>query len=113
MLTEPAEGLRTVLAEREGTVIGFAAAGAPVSPEPPPAASHELYMIYLLAAHHGCGAGQAMLDMVLGDSAAFLWVAAENPRAHAFYERNGFRLDSVEKADPRVPSFLERRMVRP
>jgi ribosomal protein S18 acetylase RimI-like enzyme len=113
MLTDPSPGLTTVLADREGEVIGFAAAGAPASPELPPPATREVFMIYLLAAHHGCGAGQAMLDAVVGDAAAFLWVAADNPRAHAFYVRNGFRFDGVEKADSRVPSFVERRMVRP
>ena len=54
-----------------------------------------------------------MLDAVLGSASASLWVAARNPRAHRFYERNGFRFDGVEKADERVPTFLERRMVRP
>lgn len=103
---------RTVLAEREGQVVGFAHAGLPASPEQPPPADRELFMIYLLEAHHGCGAAQAMLDAVLGDAPAFLWVAAVNPRAQAFYLRNGFAFDGVEKSDERVPTFLERRMVR-
>lgn len=101
-----------VVAIREGEVVGFASAGPPASPEQPPPADRELFMIYLLAAHHGCGAAQAMLDAVLGDAAAFLWVAAINPRAQAFYRRNGFDFDGVEKVDDRVPTFVERRMVR-
>ncbi|UYN84327.1 MAG: GNAT family N-acetyltransferase [Microcella sp.] len=112
MVGDPAPGSRTVLAELHGEIVGFASAGTPVSPEQPAPASLELFMIYLLEAHHGCGAAQAMLDAVLGDEPAFLWVAAENPRAQAFYERNRFRADGLEKPDDRVPTFLERRMVR-
>lgn len=37
--------------------------------------------------------GQALLDAAIGDAGAFLWVAADNPRAHAFYRRNGFAAD--------------------
>lgn len=112
MVDDPAPGSRTVVAELRGEIVGFASAGTPVSPEQPAPADRELFMIYLLEAHHGCGAAQAMLDLALGDEPAFLWVAAENLRAHAFYERNGFRFDGFEKPDDRVPTFLERRMVR-
>lgn len=113
MVYDPAPGSRTVVAERGGEVIGFASAGNPISPEDPPPAGTELHMIYLLAEHHGSGAGQAMLDAVVGDRPAFLWVATENPRAQAFYRRNGFALDGLEKPDERVPSFRESRMVCP
>jgi len=106
MVDDPAPGSRTVVAELHGEVVGFASAGTPVSPEQPAPADRELFMIYLLEVHHGCGAAQAMLEPV------FLWVASVNPRAHAFYERNGFRFDGFEKPDDRVPTFLERRMVR-
>ena len=47
--------------------------------------------IYLLAAHHGSGAAQELLEAVLGDRPASLAVAVDNPRAQAFYRRNGFR----------------------
>jgi ribosomal protein S18 acetylase RimI-like enzyme len=103
---------RVVVAVRAGEIVGFASAGLPASPEQPPPADRELFMIYLLAEHHGCGAAQAMLEAVLGEEPAFLWVAAQNPRAQSFYERNGFRFDRFEKPDDRVPTFLERRMVR-
>ncbi len=112
VLSHAAPASRTVLAERGGQVVGFAHAGLPASPEQPPPADRELFMIYLLEAHHGCGAAQAMLDAVLGVEPAFLWVAAINPRAQAFYLRNGFEFDGIEKADDRVPTFMERRMVR-
>ncbi len=35
--------------------------------------------IYVLASHHGTGAGQSLLDAAIGDAAACLWVADDNP----------------------------------
>lgn len=40
------------------------------------------------------------------------WVAKENPRAIAFYRRNGFELDGAEQTDPGAPSITDARMVR-
>jgi ribosomal protein S18 acetylase RimI-like enzyme len=72
-----------------------------------------LESIYLLAAQHGSGAAQALLDAALGDAPAYLFVAADNPRATRFYERNGFRFDgaSEEFAFVRTP-VTSLRMVR-
>ncbi|WP_447944255.1 hypothetical protein [Microbacterium aurum] len=53
-----------------------------------------------------------MLDEVLGTEPAMLWVAKENPRATAFYLRNGFRFDGVEQTDPHAPLITDARMVR-
>lgn len=50
----------------------------------------ELWGIYLLKAHQGAGLGQKLLDAALGAEPAALWVAEDNPRAQAFYRRNGF-----------------------
>lgn len=72
IIADAAPESRTVVAVREGEVVGFA----------------------------------------LDDAPAFLCVAAVNPRAQAFYRRNGFEFDGTEKPDDRVPTFLERRMVR-
>ena len=41
-----------------------------------------------------------------------LWVAKENPRAVAFYLRNGFRFDGVEQTDPHAPLITDARLVR-
>jgi L-amino acid N-acyltransferase YncA len=70
----------------------------------------ELEGIYLRASHYGSGAGQALLDAALGSSPAFLWVAADNPRAHAFYARNGFTADGTTDTLPLggVPVPVER-----
>ncbi|MFS0713038.1 GNAT family N-acetyltransferase [Microbacterium sp. 2P01SA-2] len=95
---EPAHDLgRTWVAVTSGTIVGFAVSGA--SRDDPPAAPLELYAIYVRAAHYGTGAGQALLDAALGDEPASLWVLTDNPRARAFYARNGFRPDGVAKDD--------------
>lgn len=74
----------------DGQIVGFASTrvGGDDAPRP-----RELSGIYVLAAQHGSGAGQRLLDAAIGDSPAFLTVAADNPRAHAFYRRNRFELD--------------------
>lgn len=41
-----------------------------------------------------------------------LWVAKDNPRAVAFYRRNGFDFDGVEQRDPGAPKITDARMVR-
>jgi ribosomal protein S18 acetylase RimI-like enzyme len=69
-------------------------------------------MLYVAAADHGGGAGQALLDAVLEEGPAVLWVAKENPRAIAFYRRNGFEFDGAEQTDPMVPTIIDVRMLR-
>lgn len=56
-------------------LVGVAAAGGTDDPEAP--VSLELRMIYTLKRVHGQGAGQLMLDAVIGQSAAFLWVRGD------------------------------------
>lgn len=98
------------VAEIDGQLVGFAGAGVAVKePAPRPL---ELYMIYLAKAAHGSGIGQQLLDGVLPPVPAFLWVARDNPRARAFYVKNGFVADGTEFTDPRTPDFVEMRMVR-
>ncbi len=98
------------VAERENEIIGFAHTGPPRDEEPP--RDLELSTIYLLAAHHGSGLGQLLLDAVLGDRKASLWVLDENARAIAFYRKNGFALDGAEKIDPDYGNIREVRLVR-
>lgn len=101
MLADPStcRGVRVALDDTG--VIGFAA----VQPTPGPEAAppEELTMLYVLARAHGTGTGQALLDDLLADRPASLWVAADNPRAHAFYQRNGFTPDGAESAFGPIP----------
>lgn len=70
----------------------------------------ELNAIYIRASHYGSGAGQLLLDAAIRSSPAFLWVAADNPRARAFYTRNGFTADGATDTYPLggVPVPVER-----
>ncbi|MDJ0317575.1 GNAT family N-acetyltransferase [Arthrobacter antibioticus] len=98
------------VAETEGDIVGFALAGPAKGSDAP--RELELYMIYLRIHAQGTGAGQMLIDEVLGDSKAILWVAEKNPRDHAFYRRNNFRPDGSTKTDPDSPEVVEVRFVR-
>lgn len=87
------ETYATSVAVDKSGIIGFAAVQA--ATEVDAIRPEELTMLYLLARAHGSGAGQALLDTALADRPASLWVAADNPRAHAFYRRNGFEPDGA------------------
>lgn len=99
---------RVALAERDGDVIGIAMAG----PAQGSGAQRgtQLYVLYVVAAEHGTGAGAVLLDAVIGphDSAA-LWVADPNPRAQAFYRKHGFVADGTVDVEDGVRVI---RMVR-
>ncbi|GAB2694391.1 ribosomal protein S18 acetylase RimI-like enzyme [Microbacterium marinum] len=104
------EDLTVRLAEVDGVLVGLAMSGPPQGDDPP--RDRQLYFIYVAASAHGTGAGQALLEAVLGDAPALLWVAKQNPRAIAFYRRNGFAFDGVEQLDPGAPAITDLRMVR-
>jgi GNAT superfamily N-acetyltransferase len=96
------------VAERDGEVIGIAMIGPSRSSESQ--WGTQLYVLYVVAAEHGTGAGAALLDAVIGphDSAA-LWVADPNPRAQAFYRKHRFVADGTANVEDGV---REIRMVR-
>ncbi|MGY4642443.1 N-acetyltransferase family protein [Cellulomonas sp. URHB0016] len=97
-----------VLAEADGDVVGMALAGPPS--EDDATWTRQLYVLYTLRAVHGSGAGAALLAAVLDpDAPAALWVADPNPRAQAFYRRQGFVPDGTSKVDDGVHAI---RMVR-
>lgn len=113
VLERPGDDVTVKIAEIHEVIIGFAWVGPSVGVEgEDPPRDRQLYAIYVSAAHHGTGAGQALLDETLGDGPAILWVAKENPRATAFYLRNGFRFDGVAQVDPHAPMITDARMVR-
>ncbi len=98
------------VAERDGDVVGFAVAGRPRDEHPP---RHlELGLLYLLRTEYGSGAGQALLEAALGDRPASLWVAEGNPRAVAFYRRNGFEPDGSRQVEEQWGGMVSIRMVR-
>jgi GNAT superfamily N-acetyltransferase len=91
--TQLESGPPRIVAEAEGELIGFAVAGPSRDPEPP--VPHELYAVYLRRLWYGTGVAQALLDAVLGDRPASLWVLEDNLRARGFYARNGFVADGA------------------
>ncbi|PSL37048.1 ribosomal protein S18 acetylase RimI-like enzyme [Labedella gwakjiensis] len=98
------------VAELDGRIVGFASAG-PSRPGVQKRAT-ELSMIYTLAEVHGRGIGDALLDAVLGDGPAQLWVAEQNPRARRFYARHGFTWDGTRKLDEHIADLAEVLLVR-
>lgn len=104
---------RVAVATADDVIVGVALADRPQEAgDVATGVAQQLNVLYLLRAHHGSGLGQRMLDAVLDDGAALLWVAKDNPRAQAFYRRNGFTPDGTEIVDQDVPTFIECRMVR-
>ena len=90
-------GYRHVVAELDGEIVGFAGSGPGRDAGKP--TEHELYFVYLLQAHQGSGIGQALFDAVVDPGPTYLWVAADNPRAHRFYARNGYLPDGQERTE--------------
>lgn len=102
VLTEERYGsFQAAVAESDGAVVGIALAGP--ATEADVAWDTQLYVLYLLAAFHGSGAGRGLMEAVLpAGASAGLWVADPNPRAQAFYVKQGFEPDGVTKVDDGV-----------
>ncbi|MFT3798862.1 GNAT family N-acetyltransferase [Microbacterium sp.] len=110
-LTEPRyRDRRFAVAELAGDIVGIALSGPRLGADDAELPGLQLYILYLLRAHHGTGAGGLLLDAVVPPgAAALLWVADPNPRAQAFYRRNGFVADGAEQEEFGI---REIRMVR-
>ena len=103
---------RMLAHDPDGELVGIAASGPGRDEDSP--CDVELFMLYTLQRIQGRGVGQALLDALLGDGPAYLWVLDDNPRAQAFYRRNGFVPDGKRQlCDPSWYSLPEHRMVRP
>ncbi len=83
------------VAETAGRIVGWATSSDGRDDDRPVA--RELEGIYLLASVYGSGAGQDLLAVAIGDRPAYLWMLDDNPRAEAFYRRNGFERDGVAR----------------
>ncbi|NHN54775.1 GNAT family N-acetyltransferase [Calidifontibacter sp. DB0510] len=108
-LTDPQYADRqTAVLEHDGDLVGIAMTAPPGDDDA--TWSRQLYVLYVLAEHHGSGAARSLVEAVLPpDTSAALWVADPNPRAQAFYAKLGFRPDGTDLVDDGV---REIRMVR-
>lgn len=102
------EDRKACVAEVDGEIVGFSGT-RPGGDGPRELA---LWGIYLLRRFHGSGLAQQLLDAAIGDEPAFLWVAEDNPRARAFYQRNRFRLDGHRDVEEDWEDMVVVRMVR-
>lgn len=103
------------VAESDRAIVGIAMAGPPEnteSAEDERPEDRHLYVLYAYRSMHGTGVGQDLLDAVIDPSVTTaLWVADPNPRAQAFYSKNGFVADGTVKTDD-YDGVREVRMVR-
>jgi ribosomal protein S18 acetylase RimI-like enzyme len=101
----------------DGDVIGFVAIGDERTDTPPDPLHGEVYALYVLPEHWGDGAGHALMNTATSQLAArgfgivSLWVLEGNPRAIAFYERQGFA-HTGERILSRFDGLPEVRFIR-
>jgi GNAT superfamily N-acetyltransferase len=96
----PPDGWATFVAERDSSVIGFAAVG----PSRDEQDVGELYAIYVEPDAWSTGAGRALIveaeaELARSYPVATLWVLTANPRARRFYELAGWHPDGSVKAE--------------
>lgn len=108
MLGDPT-GDAVWLAHRDGAAVGFASASAAGTEE---VRSLRLWGLYVRASEYGLGTAANLLQLAVGDAPCYLWVAAGNPRAQAFYRKHGFDLDGAERTVQRWGDLRTVRMVR-
>jgi len=100
---------RVAVAGRDGELAGIAMSGPP-GDAAAAAWMRQLSVLYVYAAGHGTGAGEALLEAVIDPAEpAALWVADPSPRAQAFYRKHGFAADGTARSGDEV---REIRMVR-
>jgi GNAT superfamily N-acetyltransferase len=110
---EPDPGTVQLVGTADGVPVGFAMAGP--TRDDPPDPPHELYVVNVLAEHHGTGLGERLLTGALtptaGAGPVSLWVVRGNARARSFYARLGFTPDGRTKPHPGT-GVIEERWVR-
>lgn len=101
---------RVAVADQDGQIVGIAMAGP--STDDDRAGELHLFVLYTYASIHGRGAGARLLDAVVAaDEPVALWVADPNPRAQAFYRKQGFAADGSRTVDEDL-GVTDIRMVR-
>lgn len=102
---------RILALDGDNQLVGFADAGPGRDDDGPEAV--ELYSIYTLRRTYGTGLGAALVSAAVGSGPAYLWVVENNPRALAFYLKQGFRPDGRRNTlPPEWEGLPEFRLVR-
>lgn len=103
------DGVVAVGVAPDGEVLGFAS-GGPTRDEDGPTA-WELYAVNIVADAYGSGLAQDLVASVVRDRPATLWVLVDNPRARAFYAKEGF-VDGGDRKTHEASGCEEMRLVR-
>lgn len=99
-----------LVAVDDGAVVGYTAAGPTDEDDSAPAG---LYSIYVLPNHWGNGVGKQLFDAVTdrlrerGFDRLSIRVLADNDRARAFYERQGYTVGERQTVELGGSEFLE------
>jgi len=102
---------RILAFDADNQLVGYADAGPGREDDAPEAL--ELYSIYTLRHTYGTGLGAALVSAAVGSGPAYLWVLENNPRALAFYVKQGFRPDGKRNTlPPEWEALPEFRLVR-
>jgi GNAT superfamily N-acetyltransferase len=72
-------------------LVGLARSAPSIDAEAP--RDTKLDSLYTRRSTWGSGLGARLLDAVLGERPAYLWIVTANTRAARFYEKHGFALD--------------------
>ncbi len=96
------------LAEADNAVVGVVSWRTIAIQDAP---ALELASLYVAAAQRSSGLATTLLHAAIGTRPAHLWVFEDNPRAHAFYTKQGFAFDGHRKHDPDT-GLPEQRYVR-
>jgi ribosomal protein S18 acetylase RimI-like enzyme len=106
---DPGELRRLVGVCPQREIVAIAVSGPSRDDGPP--TQWELQAINLLAAHHGTGLADLLMEGLIGKQSTSLWVLRDNMRARKFYMRYGFQPDGATKVHEPT-SMVEVRMVR-
>ncbi|MDQ0117981.1 GNAT superfamily N-acetyltransferase [Pseudarthrobacter defluvii] len=102
---------RILAFDADNQLVGYADAGPGREDDAPEAL--ELYSIYTLRRTYGSGLGAALVRAAVGSGPTYLWVLENNPRALAFYLKQGFRPDGKRNTlPPEWEALPELRLVR-
>lgn len=106
---EIAEHVR-IVRDAAGCAQGFCWVGPARDEEAP--RELQLWALNVAPALFGSGAGHALVEDLLGQRPAYLWVAEGNARARRFYVKHGFAPDGGVLVDPDLEGLREIRMTR-